>query len=37
MITEDVPPGALAVARPEQKNIEGYAKRLEKNAGDGKP
>jgi bifunctional UDP-N-acetylglucosamine pyrophosphorylase / glucosamine-1-phosphate N-acetyltransferase len=37
VITEDVPPGALAVARPEQKNVEGYAERLEKNAGDGKP
>ena len=37
VITEDVPPGALAVARPEQKNIEGYAERLEKKSGDGKP
>ena len=37
VITEDVPPGALAVARPEQKNIEGYAERLEKESGDGKP
>ena len=37
VITEDVPPGALAVARPEQKNVEGYAERLEKNTGDGKP
>ena len=26
-ITEDVPPGALAIARPRQTNIEGYAKR----------
>jgi bifunctional UDP-N-acetylglucosamine pyrophosphorylase/glucosamine-1-phosphate N-acetyltransferase len=24
-ITEDVPPGALGIARPEQENIEGYA------------
>jgi bifunctional UDP-N-acetylglucosamine pyrophosphorylase / glucosamine-1-phosphate N-acetyltransferase len=37
VITEDVPPGALAVARPAQKNVEGYAERLEKEAGDGKP
>jgi bifunctional UDP-N-acetylglucosamine pyrophosphorylase/glucosamine-1-phosphate N-acetyltransferase len=37
VITDDVPPGALAVARPEQKNVEGYAERLEKEAGDGKP
>jgi bifunctional UDP-N-acetylglucosamine pyrophosphorylase/glucosamine-1-phosphate N-acetyltransferase len=37
VITEDVPPGALAVARPEQTNVEGYAERLEKEAGDGKP
>jgi bifunctional UDP-N-acetylglucosamine pyrophosphorylase/glucosamine-1-phosphate N-acetyltransferase len=37
VITEDVPPGALAVGRPDQKNVEGYADRLEKNSGDGKP
>jgi bifunctional UDP-N-acetylglucosamine pyrophosphorylase/glucosamine-1-phosphate N-acetyltransferase len=37
VITDDVPPGALAVARPEQKNVEGYAERLEKKDGDGKP
>src|SRR3954453_15528624 len=37
VITEDVPPGALAVSRPEQKNVEGYAERLEKSSGDGKP
>jgi bifunctional UDP-N-acetylglucosamine pyrophosphorylase/glucosamine-1-phosphate N-acetyltransferase len=37
VITEDVPPGALAVSRPEQKNVEGYAERLEKESGDGKP
>jgi bifunctional UDP-N-acetylglucosamine pyrophosphorylase/glucosamine-1-phosphate N-acetyltransferase len=37
VITEDVPPGALAVARPDQKNVEGYAERLEKKSGDGKP
>jgi bifunctional UDP-N-acetylglucosamine pyrophosphorylase/glucosamine-1-phosphate N-acetyltransferase len=37
VITEDVPPGALAVSRPEQKNVEGYAERLEKDSGDGKP
>lgn len=27
VITDDVPPGALGVARPRQKNIEGYADR----------
>jgi len=27
VITEDVPAGALAVARARQKNIEGYAER----------
>ncbi|MEA2494383.1 MAG: bifunctional UDP-N-acetylglucosamine pyrophosphorylase / glucosamine-phosphate N-acetyltransferase [Thermoleophilaceae bacterium] len=37
VITEDVPPGALAVSRPAQKNVEGYAERLEKESGDGKP
>jgi bifunctional UDP-N-acetylglucosamine pyrophosphorylase/glucosamine-1-phosphate N-acetyltransferase len=37
VITEDVPPGALAVARPDQKNVEGYAERLENESGDGKP
>ena len=37
VITEDVPPGALAVSRPEQKNVEGYAERLESESGDGKP
>jgi bifunctional UDP-N-acetylglucosamine pyrophosphorylase/glucosamine-1-phosphate N-acetyltransferase len=37
VITDDVPPGALAVARPEQKNVEGYAERLERESGDGKP
>jgi bifunctional UDP-N-acetylglucosamine pyrophosphorylase/glucosamine-1-phosphate N-acetyltransferase len=26
-ITEDVPPGALAIARPAQRNVEGYADR----------
>jgi bifunctional UDP-N-acetylglucosamine pyrophosphorylase/glucosamine-1-phosphate N-acetyltransferase len=37
VITEDVPPGALAVSRPAQKNVEGYAERVEKELGDGKP
>jgi bifunctional UDP-N-acetylglucosamine pyrophosphorylase / glucosamine-1-phosphate N-acetyltransferase len=27
VITEDVPPGALGVARQRQTNIEGYAER----------
>ena len=29
VITEDVPDGALGISRPEQKNVEGYAKRVE--------
>jgi bifunctional UDP-N-acetylglucosamine pyrophosphorylase/glucosamine-1-phosphate N-acetyltransferase len=36
VITRDVPPGALAVARPKQRNIEGYAERLENESRDGK-
>ncbi len=28
VITDDVPPGALAIARPRQTNIEGYAERV---------
>jgi bifunctional UDP-N-acetylglucosamine pyrophosphorylase / glucosamine-1-phosphate N-acetyltransferase len=27
VVTDDVPPGALAIARPRQTNIEGYARR----------
>ncbi|HYZ28698.1 MAG TPA: bifunctional UDP-N-acetylglucosamine diphosphorylase/glucosamine-1-phosphate N-acetyltransferase GlmU, partial [Thermoleophilaceae bacterium] len=37
VITDDVPPGALAVARSDQKNVEGYAERLDKESGDGEP
>jgi bifunctional UDP-N-acetylglucosamine pyrophosphorylase/glucosamine-1-phosphate N-acetyltransferase len=29
-ITEDVPPGALGIARERQTNIEGYAERKKK-------
>ena len=29
VVTQDVPDGALGVARPRQKNVEGYAKRSE--------
>jgi bifunctional UDP-N-acetylglucosamine pyrophosphorylase/glucosamine-1-phosphate N-acetyltransferase len=36
VITDDVPPGALAIARPDQRNIEGYAERVEAESGDGK-
>jgi bifunctional UDP-N-acetylglucosamine pyrophosphorylase / glucosamine-1-phosphate N-acetyltransferase len=32
VVTEDVPPGSLAVARARQKNVEGYAKRHEDEA-----
>jgi bifunctional UDP-N-acetylglucosamine pyrophosphorylase/glucosamine-1-phosphate N-acetyltransferase len=28
VITEDVPDGALGISRPEQRNVEGYAKRV---------
>jgi bifunctional UDP-N-acetylglucosamine pyrophosphorylase/glucosamine-1-phosphate N-acetyltransferase len=30
VITEDVPPGALGVARERQQNIEGYAERRQR-------
>ena len=33
VISEDVPPGALGISRPEQKNVEGYAERIEKERG----
>ncbi len=33
VITEDVPPGALGVARERQRNIEGYAQRRERESG----
>src|SRR4051812_10240230 len=33
VITDDVPDGALGVARSEQNNIEGYAKRVEEDSG----
>jgi bifunctional UDP-N-acetylglucosamine pyrophosphorylase/glucosamine-1-phosphate N-acetyltransferase len=32
VITDDVPEGALGIARPEQKNVEGYAERVERKA-----
>ncbi len=32
VITEDVPDGALGIARPRQTNVEGYAERKEKTA-----
>jgi bifunctional UDP-N-acetylglucosamine pyrophosphorylase/glucosamine-1-phosphate N-acetyltransferase len=35
-ITEDVPPGALAVSRAKQRNIEGWVARQQKKAGTGK-
>jgi bifunctional UDP-N-acetylglucosamine pyrophosphorylase / glucosamine-1-phosphate N-acetyltransferase len=36
VVTEDVPPGALAVARARQRNVEGYAeRRLAKDAPEG--
>jgi bifunctional UDP-N-acetylglucosamine pyrophosphorylase / glucosamine-1-phosphate N-acetyltransferase len=35
VLTGDVPPGALAVARAQQRNIEGYAKRRAQSAPEG--
>ena len=32
VITEDVPPGALGIARERQTNIEGYADRRRKSS-----
>jgi bifunctional UDP-N-acetylglucosamine pyrophosphorylase/glucosamine-1-phosphate N-acetyltransferase len=29
VITGDVPEGALGISRPKQKNVEGYAERVE--------
>jgi bifunctional UDP-N-acetylglucosamine pyrophosphorylase/glucosamine-1-phosphate N-acetyltransferase len=34
VITDDVPDGALGIARARQKNVEGYAKRKEQEASD---
>jgi bifunctional UDP-N-acetylglucosamine pyrophosphorylase / glucosamine-1-phosphate N-acetyltransferase len=36
-ITDDVPPGALGIARPRQTNIEGYAERKGKRDAPGTP
>jgi bifunctional UDP-N-acetylglucosamine pyrophosphorylase / glucosamine-1-phosphate N-acetyltransferase len=33
VITDDVPDGALGISRPEQKNVEGYEKRVEEERG----
>jgi bifunctional UDP-N-acetylglucosamine pyrophosphorylase/glucosamine-1-phosphate N-acetyltransferase len=33
VISEDVPDGALGIARADQKNVEGYAKRVEEGSG----
>jgi bifunctional N-acetylglucosamine-1-phosphate-uridyltransferase/glucosamine-1-phosphate-acetyltransferase GlmU-like protein len=30
VITDDVPPGSLGIARARQENVEGYAERVEK-------
>ena len=32
MITDDVPEGALGIARAKQKNIEGYSDRVEEDS-----
>jgi bifunctional UDP-N-acetylglucosamine pyrophosphorylase / glucosamine-1-phosphate N-acetyltransferase len=33
VISDDVPPGALGISRPEQKNVDGYTERIEKERG----
>ena len=33
VISEDVPPGALGISRPEQKNVDGYTERIQKERG----
>jgi bifunctional UDP-N-acetylglucosamine pyrophosphorylase / glucosamine-1-phosphate N-acetyltransferase len=33
VISDDVPDGALGIARSEQKNVEGYAKKVEEGSG----
>ncbi len=30
VISEDVPPGALGISRPQQKNVDGYTERIER-------
>jgi len=37
VITDDVPPGALGIARPRQKNIEGYGERRKKRDSGSRP
>jgi bifunctional UDP-N-acetylglucosamine pyrophosphorylase/glucosamine-1-phosphate N-acetyltransferase len=37
VITQDVPPGALGIARARQTNLEGYADREQADAPDGRP
>jgi bifunctional UDP-N-acetylglucosamine pyrophosphorylase/glucosamine-1-phosphate N-acetyltransferase len=32
VVTEDVPPGALGISRPEQKNVDGYAEKKAREA-----
>jgi bifunctional UDP-N-acetylglucosamine pyrophosphorylase/glucosamine-1-phosphate N-acetyltransferase len=33
VITDDVPPGALGIARERQRNVEGYAERVAERRG----
>jgi bifunctional UDP-N-acetylglucosamine pyrophosphorylase / glucosamine-1-phosphate N-acetyltransferase len=33
VISQDVPPGALGISRPDQKNVDGYAERMKKERG----
>src|SRR4051794_27066307 len=35
VISEDVPPGALGISRPDQKNVEGYAAKKAKESSEG--
>ena len=35
VITDDIPPGALGISRPDQKNVEGYAAKKDKESSEG--
>ena len=35
VITDDIPPGALGISRADQKNVEGYAAKKDKESSEG--
>jgi bifunctional N-acetylglucosamine-1-phosphate-uridyltransferase/glucosamine-1-phosphate-acetyltransferase GlmU-like protein len=35
VITGDIPPGALGISRADQKNVEGYAAKKDKESSEG--